>query len=309
MKITKRTPLNGSLWALAMVTVLSGCDRQPVVATVDGQDITAAQLLAEAKARNLPADSQALQQLLELIIDRNAAARKADMLDLNDDPDFQRAYQDLVLATLKTRFQADWEQELNVTELEIKAEYERNPARYTEPETVRVALIEFDTDPASAVASDAVQQLQSAARGEARDRLFQSLAVAHSADRASRYRGGDVGVLERGRPSNWPDAVLDAAFALAEPGDLSPLIEVEGKRYVLKLATHTPAELKPLEKVHHSIRQRLLTARFDEIRSRTRVKIREDVSIRQYPEALAAVAASKSPSPLHPPGPALNSVN
>lgn len=298
---------------LLMASLLSGCSRQPVVAMVDGEDITADELMAEARLRNIPQESRALQQLLDVIIDRNAAAVKAKDMNLDEDPDFQRAYRNLALETLKNRYRLDWEQELTVSESEIQAEYEQNPTRYTVPEKIRVALIVFEAGPqgdSASVAQQAFTQLQATSKGEPRDRLFQTLAVTHSLDRASRYRGGDVGMLVQGETSQWPDQVQAAAFKLQEAGDVSSLIDADGKHYLIKLENRQPAHREPLADVKDSIHQRLLTARFDGLRQRTQNKLREDIAIKVYPKALAALdereQGDTAPVPEPPPGPDLN---
>src|SRR5690606_18687874 len=126
-------------------------------------------------------------------------------------------------------------------------------------------------------------QLQATTVGDERDQLFQSLAVQHSADRASRYRGGDIGFLQRGETSRWPNTVISAAFALAEGGDLSAPVETENAVYLIKLVHRRDALVEPLASVRDDIRQRLITARFDALKARAKDKLREDLNVRLFP--------------------------
>ncbi|NPU91688.1 MAG: hypothetical protein HPY82_07215 [Gammaproteobacteria bacterium] len=297
---------------LAFCFSLSGCDNGAVVAKVDDEKITAEELVAEVNRRGLPLQETVLQQVLEQMIDRSAAAIKADALELMDEPDFQRAYRTLALETLQTRFQADWDAELTVSETDIKAEYDRDQSRYTRPEQIRVALIEFEAGHERAAQLEQVStlqaQLQAAHVGDERDQLFQSLAVQHSADRASRYRGGDVGFLQRDETSRWPAPVTNAAFALTHDGDLSAPVETESAIYLIKLVNRRDAFVEPLQSVRGDIRQRLITARFDALKARSKEKLREDLKVRLFPAAIAAIGAEKvAPAAIQsPPGPALN---
>lgn len=291
---------------------LSGCDNAAVVARVEGEKITADELVAEVNRRGLPLQEAVLQQVLEQMIDRSAAAIKADTLNLTEEPDFQRAYRTLALETLLKRFEADWEAELTVSETDIKEAYDRDQTRYTRPERVRIALIAFElTDEREAQLEQIhamAKQLQAAPTGDERDQLFQSLAVQHSADRASRYRGGDVGFLQRGETSRWPETVVSTALALKNAGDLSAPVEAENAIYLIKLVNRRDRFVEPLDKVRSDIRQRLITARFDTLKARARERLREELNVRLYPSEIAAIGADKTVPTTHepPPGPSLN---
>jgi peptidyl-prolyl cis-trans isomerase SurA len=66
--------------------------------------------------------------------------------------------------------------------------------------------------------------------GEAR---FDSLATRHSDDTRTARRGGELGVLQPGQ--NVPVAFREAAFALAEPGDVSPVISTRFGAHLIQL--------------------------------------------------------------------------
>lgn len=297
---------------LLICASLPGCDNAAVVARVEDEKITAQELLAEINRRGLPLQEAVLQQVLEQMIDRSAAAIKADALNLMEEPDFQRAYRTLALETLLKRFETDWEAELTVSETDIKEAYDRDQARYTRPERIRIALIAFEfTDEREAQREQInamAKQLRDTVVGDERDQLFQALAVQHSMDRASRYRGGDVGFLQRGEASRWPETVVSAAFALENAGDLSAPVAADNAFYLIKLVNRRDGFIEPLETVRSDIRQRLITTRFDTLKARAREKLREELNVRLYPAELAAIGADKTVPASHepPPGPALN---
>jgi len=287
------------------VGLFSACSREPVVATVDGEDITRIQLIEEARQRGVPMQQDALQQLLVVLVDRSAAVIKAEELSLMDDLQFRQAYRNLVLETLKRRYRTAWESELEVTEAEILAEYQHQAQRYTIPEQIRISLILFETE---SVARQSAEQLRGLAAGESRDELFRKLAVSHSLDRASRYRGGNLGMLSNGDTSRLPKAVTAGAFALANIGELTDLIAVDDHFYLVKLDERKPAHLQALVSVQDQIKQRLLTAKMDEFRQRMQDKIREGIHINTFPKVLATITdtAPADAGNQQPPGPALN---
>lgn len=293
-----------------LLPLLSACDNAPVVASIDGHRITSEQLLAEARHRGLPAQDKVLVSLLDGMIDREAAAIKAEDLALMDDPEFLRAYQTLVLETLTRRYQVEGEKKLTVTDADIENAYAQDKALYTVPERVRVSIIAFEVgahrDTQWAVASDSLRQLRETTP-EMRITLFHSLAVKYSAHRASRYRGGDIGYLSRNEKTEWPNAMLDAVFALDEAGDLADLVDTGDYVYIVQLVSREAEYLQPLSAVRDSIRQRLMTQQFDAMRKQIKASIRDDIAIETFPEAISGISTvTVDPTLQAPVGPALN---
>lgn len=296
------------LW-LAM-PLLTACDNAPVVASIDGNRITTDQLLAEARYRGMPAQENILASLLDGMIDREAAAIKAEDLALMDDPEFQRAYRTLVLETLSRRYQADAEKALVVSDTDIENAYERDKDRFKVPERVRVSLIAFEVgahrDSQWILASDSLKQLREAT-SEARASLFHSLAVKYSAHRASRYRGGDIGFISRNGNTEWPSAMLDAVFALDHAGEITDLVDTGDYFYIVQLVSRDAEYLQPLSAVRDSIRQRLMTEQFDAMKMQIKAKIRDDIAIKTFPEAISDISSvTVDPAMRAPVGPALN---
>lgn len=313
--LANKRPTKRAALLLLLCSLISACDNAPVVAKVDGTAITAQQLLDEASRRGLPARENVLNSVLDGLIDREAAVIKADQLDLMDDPQFQQDFRTLTLETLRKRYQQDWESQLSVTDEDVSTEYNNNQVAFTIPEKRRIALIAFaagsERHTTLPIAEGSLKKLQASEKGDQRAQLFQSLAVRYSTHRASRYRGGDVGFVEQvqhGKSSPWPPAVMQAAFTLQEPGDISPLIEANDTLYVLQLLSQKDAYVQPLESVKENIRQRLTTARFDVLKARSKAQLREDIRVRTFPEIIARISNQNSTEErlLPPQGPTLN---
>lgn len=125
--------------------------------------------------------------------------------------------------------------------------YQENSANYQKEEQRRVShiLIEAGDDTAAAKAQ-AEELLAKVNAGED----FAALAQEFSADTFSGENGGDLDWIERG---NMGDAFDEAAFALAEVGQVSDVVESEFGFHVIKLTELSDAESTPFEEVKDAI--------------------------------------------------------
>ncbi|WP_179957559.1 peptidylprolyl isomerase [Exilibacterium tricleocarpae] len=294
---------------LAMVLVISGCERNAFVAKVGGQTISAAALLQELEHAGLPASKQNLELLLGRLITQHAAEYQAKALNLDEDPDYRRKVRLLSLEVLRERYKQQVLQHtsLEVTEAEITSAYEQHQTRFFRPAKARVALIVFERsaqDSAKRVAEylDELRTLE----GDKRDMQFQRLAANHSMDRASRYRGGDIGYLVQGEQSHWPAAVVEQAFTLTTVGELSPVIEANSALYIVKLVEHQAAFTEPLAAVRSTLRQELAAEKFDAIKQRVEAKLLEGLAVDRNEALLASLRLPSGDSTsVELPGPAL----
>jgi peptidyl-prolyl cis-trans isomerase D len=94
------------------------------------------------------------------------------------------------------------------------------------------------------------------ARATADEAAFARIVARHSEDQATRYRGGDLGWLVQGSASADP-AVVEALFALQQPGQFAPLVQGARGFYVAKLLEKREAGRKPLAEVKEAIRYQL----------------------------------------------------
>jgi parvulin-like peptidyl-prolyl isomerase len=139
------------------------------------------------------------------------------------------------------------------------------------------------------------------------EHAFGPLAARHSDDQATRYQGGVAGWVARGGGARWDAAVVDASFALARPGEVSPLVRTADGLYLLKLIDRRPAALRPLREVREAIRHELVTARRAEIEARFRRDMRAATEVwidtdrldgLELPEAALTREGVPTPPPL-----------
>jgi len=205
------------------------------------------------------ADSKARAELLDELIRVEVMHQKALAAGYDQDPQVAANLKQMIV----TRFQEDQLSRLPQTTIspdEIAAYYQTHPERFGTPEQVRIALIEFKV-PRTATPEKRADVLRTAEAvlAEARatgasNQTFGLLSQYHSEDQASRYRGGDLGWLTAKEISvTWPSPVMEAVSRLAQPGDLSPVVETPTAYYLLKLIARQPASRRPVQQVQAGI--------------------------------------------------------
>lgn len=299
---------------VACLLVIAGCGDagklQPV-AWVDHEPVSVEELEAELERRADGAEVRFAtgaerRAALDALIERRMLVLEARERDLDEDPGVRRALEDALIERIRAGALERRASELVVQESDVREAYERELERYTVPERVHVALIWI---PVPEGASEPERRrLHERARLSWREAselgrgssTFGAVAVRYSADPASRYRGGDIGWLERGdRDPRFGDALTRAAFALESPGDLSSVIETGAGFAIAKLVRRRDARTVPFEEVREQIRaeleqerrRRVLTELVREVSGR--VVVRRDESLLDELPLFAPVEARR----------------
>ncbi len=138
---------------------------------------------------------------------------------------------------------------------EVREYYDEHPAEFHQPEMRRASQIVLDT-------REAADAIVTQARG-ADVRAFRLLVTDHSTDAETRQRGGDLRYFDaEGRLANHSDPTVpieaaQAAFAIANVGEVSDVF-AEGTRFaILQLTGIRPAEHRDVSAADASIRARL----------------------------------------------------
>ncbi|NMM40884.1 peptidylprolyl isomerase [Pseudoalteromonas arctica] len=141
--------------------------------------------------------------------------------------------------------------ETHVSEADVKAYYDQNSAQYVEPEKRRVSHILIDNseddDAAKAKAEDLLAQLQQGSD-------FAALAESSSDDIVSAEIGGDLDWIER---DMMDPAFEDAAFALANKGDFSDVVQSEFGYHIIQLTDIQSQQVKAYDTVKADLRAEL----------------------------------------------------
>lgn len=262
-------------------------------------------------------DADHRRELLDDLIRHRMLVQEAREAGIADEPAFRTLVERMLIQRLREKRLDERLADLAPDDEAVRAYYEANIEAFTRPTRRQVAMIRVDAPPS----------LDAEARAERRSRIetarsatealpddvkhFGAVAVEFSDDRSSRYQGGVVGWLidEAARRYQWPEAVLEAAFALEQPGTLTPVIDAGDAFYLVRLADYQAGRAQPLEQVADGIRHRLTRERartlegelFADIEQRRESSIDEDALGRvEPPKGLAEAPARQQDPPAMP---------
>lgn len=268
--------------ALLALMLLSGCSRPKTtsetgtppgaVAQVGDRIITADQLerkLAErSNRRSAPLLSAADREAaLDELVQFEALLAGARQAGWHTNAELVASFH----RTLVARFKEQQLAQLRTTaptEAEIAAFYEQHPAQFTTPARLRGAVLLLETsqkatpEKQAEAAGKAAELREQAVKETASTPHFGSLAQRHSIDRATRYTGGDFGVLTAGEiEGRYGTALAKALEALSAPAEISPVIETPLGLGFVKLIERQPETRRPLAQVRDAIARQLAQAK------------------------------------------------
>ena len=197
--------------------------------------------------------------LLELYTEERVE-QEAQRLGLPDQPEIQAQLQmarrKVLVNAVITRFKADIKSP-DFTEL-AQEYYQTHSQEFTQPEKLQVAHILLKSVPQCACDEqnhkkrERAEALLTELRGGAD---FGELARKNSEDELSARQGGLFPQLVTRGMLVKP--FEDAAFALAEPGTLSEVVETPYGYHIIKLISRDPAQVWPFEKVRSRIVEKM----------------------------------------------------
>ncbi len=288
----------------------------PIVAQVGSNVITTEALQKEMARRGRAAGKRIqsaaeLEAVLEEMIRFETIFARAAAAGYDQDPEMQQRFRRMVVAKYQEDRLPGGDHAVVPKDAEIAASYQRQIAEFTQPGKVRVAMIfqKVSAKAAEEKQAEAWQragQLRELAVREATQQAgFGDLARQHSDDAATRYQGGNCGWVDRGKTDYpWPQPVVDAMFALAKPGDISPVVRAADGLYLLRLIeAREPAPL-PLEKVRDRIAWQLGKQAAETRRQEFYARQKEGLSIKVNREELAKLisqAQAAAPEVAGPP--------
>ena len=313
-----------SLLCLAAFTgVLTQCKKAPVATTstgaealavVAGRTITEADLREEAEWRK--ANHQAVPAadvLLDEIVTRLAMVERARKAGLETEAETRHRLESVLIARLRERDLDEAVSKVSASDEEVHASYEARKEEFARKGLDRFSLL-FQSLPA---------QSSEARRAEARQRLEEGIATAdatpatggrgaaasgfgavamnHSDDQSSRYRGGDIGWIETdATETRWPAAVIKAGRVL-QTGARSGIIEDTEGLYVIMKTDARPGGARPFEEIAERLREGLLLEKRRAIEERFVADAMASANITRNPEAVRKVTLPVTAAPAPPP--------
>jgi parvulin-like peptidyl-prolyl isomerase len=275
-----------------------------VLATVGAEVITAGNLRREMarRGRGLPGQYATAEQrrtLLGEMITYRATVARARSEGYADDPEVIAILERAMVTKLRTDLLEGPQSAIEISEDEMAGYYADHVSDYDRPERFRAAIVVFEVPPtASAETRRAIGDRARRALTEV-DELdpsithFGPVARRYSDDRASRYSGGVIGWIVRhpDRRSKWEKPVVDAIFALQEPGEVGPIVETDAGFYLVRLVAHEPSTPRPYDEVKNGIRHQLLRERAAAIDHEFTTETLDETEITINEDVLAGVEA------------------
>jgi peptidyl-prolyl cis-trans isomerase C len=273
----------------------------PVLARVDDTEITASDLqdllnryahTPFVAARYSTPEKK--KELLDALVRYELLAREALRRGYDHDPDVLRIAKKQMVAQFEKREINDKLRPEDMAAAEIENYYREHASEFVRPEEVRVSQI-LVRDEAAA------RKLAAEAKARNTPEAFRALVERESLDQDSKPRAGDLLFFDR-KTTRLPKPLVEAAFALAKPGDVAGPITSDKGFHIIRLnerrpeVTRTLAEAKP--DIQRKLVEQMRTQRKRDLAEEARKTIRVEI----YEDELAKVAVPTTPDAGRPDG-------
>ena len=291
------------LLALATTALLNACRPSPevapeVVAQVGGRSITAAEVTAELKRRNVrvrSADEASVvrREALDALIQEETLVQGARAAGLDQDPEMQRRMRRLLVQEFRERHLAGTNS--TPTEAALRAWYADRSNQFVEPAQVRGGLI-FIRLPRKAgeehrAAARARLETARAAILDAPDSnaAFAEAARNLSDDLATRRQGGDTGWLTDPNRTRFPEAAVQYLFSTPQIGDLSGVIEAPEGFLLARVNDRRAPRIQPFDDVRARIEAQVAGDQKEKREKEFLAQVRRGVEVREFIQHLGAI--------------------
>ncbi len=197
---------------------------------------------------------QLREQLLERWVNVTLLGEKAKNMGLDKDPEISAKIEDIKNSILAQELlKKEIKAKVKVTDDEIKEYYEKNKAKFKDPEQVRARhiLIKVDPQADNKKWKEAEKKAKEIKKRLEKGEDFAKLAKEFSDDPGTKNKGGDLGFFAKGRMVPEFEA---AAFAL-KPGQISEPVKTVYGYHIIQTMEKKSAKQKELKDVKEQIRQ------------------------------------------------------
>jgi len=304
---------DGGLIFITLALMLAGCTRRDVpnsgtkadaVATVGSNVITSHDFLAES-GRRREADRN---KVIEGMVRRELLFAEAQRTGFAKSPEMVEAWRILVVNRFAERQQEHSEALPPPTADELKAYYQVHLDRSNVPDRFHVALIylrqspfaQADRKEALLARAETLRQTALAGADDIRD--FGALARDNSDHRPSRYKGGDVGWIEKSAvPTGWPVEVSAAMFALRQPGEIGPVIKAQDGVYLVRLIERQESHPSPFEQVRARVEYQFVRERAEKAEAEFYARLQATFPVMINTQRLDEIARTTAVAKATPP--------
>ena len=176
---------------------------------------------------------------------------------------------------------SDVEDRSAVTLADVKAYYDKNPAKYTQPESYSFQSISVmpALKPTAAQAAEAQKHSEEALLQAKATKSYQDFGLL--AEKISqddfRVNMGDHKVISSDK---LPPQIVKA-FSTMQPGQVSGLIRIESAYTIVRLNTHNPAKKQSLKEVQADLKSDLQKSKYEKLRSGLAKQLRAKAKVEE----------------------------
>ena len=221
------------------------------------------------------------KEFLDNLIRFEVMAAEAQKRGYDKDPEVIRVMKQQMISKF---LQKDFESKLKVEDVpdaDVEKYYAAHPEEFNRKDEVRVSQILLKD---KAKADKVAAEVRALPKGPTADQKpFRDLVAKYSEDEDSKQRSGDLTFFDKDSVA-YPKPLVDAAFKLAEVGDVAGPIKTDKGYHIIKLTQKKPGFTRPLAEVKRQIQQRLFrdlrTKSMDtfiaDLRQKAKIDIYED---------------------------------
>ena len=239
-----------------------GGDPSQVVAKVDDAVITVGDVQERINkqspfVRARYTTNEKKKEFLDSLIRFEVMANEAERRGYDKDPEVLRVMKQQMISKF---LQKDFESKLKVEDVpdaDVEKYYKEHPAEFNQKDEVRVSEVVVKE---KGKADKAYAEARALPKGPVPTtpdaKQFKDIVTKYADDDEAKQRGGDLGFFDK-ESTRYPKEVVEAAFKLAEVGDVAPPIKTDKGFAVIRLTQKRPGFNRPLAEVKRQIQQRL----------------------------------------------------
>ena len=304
--VRHRLPRGGWRGGALAVLLLAGCGKQETKPEADvlargvGWTIRVEDFRHWWTTRPGPADSpQARTEVLGRLIERASLAQAARQAGMDRDPETATQIESLLIARLQEQQLKPLLDAVKISDEDLHAAYEAGrDTAFQKPAAVKLAALWFNTrgqPPLEARYRPRLEEIraQVSVPGEAFPIAagFGPLAVGNTEHKSSRLMGGDLGWLDDAPGSDpWGNAVLEAAAALHQPGELSAVTATKEGLFLVRMTERRASSIQSFDEARPRLAQTLLEQRRRDVEAQFTRKILNAAPVQRFDDRLPALA-------------------